>query len=312
MSDAYRDPLASLRSQIATKRAVTLDVERQLTPFRRMLLADELRAALEDARVRAALDADSVEGLCAIERDVDAYDEALRHAIDDTDFSRCRREGPPRPLPPAEGGTPLAGLGVLEMVVGKLAENAERWGNEAVLVSLINHRTRLDFLAEAFPTERRGIQEIGHVVLSLRGGAPRCTPFEIRPIVDVKEYQRRLGTRPHPLPLIDLAGALGLIHLDPPKVAPRKKPAFTDVFGFDGPEVLVDAALDDDVRDALLALEPECVLELPSDRRFPSLTARDGCFAISWTRMWKGEDTHLGLELGLEAMRALYRRLSIE
>ena len=46
MSDAYRDPLASLRAQVETKREVVHDLDRRLTPLRRRVL---------DARTLGAL-----------------------------------------------------------------------------------------------------------------------------------------------------------------------------------------------------------------------------------------------------------------
>ncbi len=80
----YRDPLAGLRSQVAVKRAVLADREREVTPVLRALLPEAARASI--ARLRAA----ALDGMLA------AYDAAieqstrLRWCADDWSRARAR------------------------------------------------------------------------------------------------------------------------------------------------------------------------------------------------------------------------------
>jgi hypothetical protein len=81
----YRDPLAGLKSQVATKRGLVEQRERELAPLMRAMLPAALRKRIDDGRARAAdvreEDESSVERMTAIDGAMDAllidYDEAL-------------------------------------------------------------------------------------------------------------------------------------------------------------------------------------------------------------------------------------------
>ena len=61
----YRDPLAGLRSQVAVKRAVLADREREVTPVLRALLPEETRASIAGLRAAAQAEADTLDTLVA-------------------------------------------------------------------------------------------------------------------------------------------------------------------------------------------------------------------------------------------------------
>ncbi len=77
----YRDSLAGLKSQVATKRAVVASREHDLSPVLRALLPARLRDALVDLQPRAFASGDTMEALTDIEAALDAilalYDEAV-------------------------------------------------------------------------------------------------------------------------------------------------------------------------------------------------------------------------------------------
>lgn len=78
--DLYRDPLAGLRSQIATKRGLIEGHERALPALLRALLPPALLEALARPSPPAEADPDSVDGLVSVENELDAllaaHDEA--------------------------------------------------------------------------------------------------------------------------------------------------------------------------------------------------------------------------------------------
>ena len=55
----YRDPLAGLRSQVAVKRAVLVDREREVPPVLRALLPEETRASIAGLRAAANAERDA-------------------------------------------------------------------------------------------------------------------------------------------------------------------------------------------------------------------------------------------------------------
>jgi hypothetical protein len=81
----YRDPLAGLKSQVATKRGLIEQRERELAPLMRAMLPAALRQHLDEGRLRAGEvreeEESSVERLTAIDAAMDGlvmdYDEAL-------------------------------------------------------------------------------------------------------------------------------------------------------------------------------------------------------------------------------------------
>ena len=76
----YRDPLAGLRSQVALKRAVLVERERELTPVGRALLPEALCSTIDALRPRAIATEDSLEALSDADSALDgilaAHDEA--------------------------------------------------------------------------------------------------------------------------------------------------------------------------------------------------------------------------------------------
>lgn len=101
----YRDPLAGLLSQVATKRGVVLDRERRVTAVLRALLPPHLEAKIAEHR-EAALDerADSMEALTRVDSALDAlsavYEEAL-YLEDEARRLAFELADPPRPeIPP--------------------------------------------------------------------------------------------------------------------------------------------------------------------------------------------------------------------
>lgn len=81
----YRDPLAGLKSQVATKRGLVELRERELAPLTRAMLPAELRTVLAHQQARVASvreeDATTVEALSALDSGIDgllaAYDDAI-------------------------------------------------------------------------------------------------------------------------------------------------------------------------------------------------------------------------------------------
>lgn len=87
MSDAYRDPLASLRAQVETKREVVHELDRRLTPLRRRVLDARTLGALGEAetKVERRKNAPTFEAMSALDRDLDAWGAILRAAITESD-----------------------------------------------------------------------------------------------------------------------------------------------------------------------------------------------------------------------------------
>jgi len=100
----YRDPLAGLKSQVATKRALLDSRERELSPVLRALLPPSLRRTIEDLHAQAVADGDSMEVLAGIEGALDAvlaaYDEAARYAPELRDSADEVRDPPRAGMPP--------------------------------------------------------------------------------------------------------------------------------------------------------------------------------------------------------------------
>lgn len=96
----YRDPLAGLKSQVATKRGLLEHRERELAPLIRAMLPRELRGRMDAPRPD---DAESIEALTSADAALDAviaaYDEALALApkLRDCPFDV---PDPPKPMQP--------------------------------------------------------------------------------------------------------------------------------------------------------------------------------------------------------------------
>ncbi len=96
----YRDPLAGLRSQIATKRGVLHSHERQIPLLLRALLPERIKKAIDGLRARALAEGDTLETLSDADAALDgvlaAYDEAVQLL---PQLRECPEEvrDPPRP-----------------------------------------------------------------------------------------------------------------------------------------------------------------------------------------------------------------------
>jgi hypothetical protein len=299
--DAYRDPLAALRSQIATKRVVIAEVERALGPLALAALPEEEAgelAALREGTSDEAMspETETVESLCEIERRQDAL-QALLHGI----AERWKLPGEPSldeapPQPWAEGPRGMADVrAALESTFGE--GTVERFGAEAFRVRFLDEDALLVLVADVFPTERRGFVEIGHLALTLRGSMPEALPaFALGPEVDVGAYQNRIRS-PHWLS--------GEIHKRPKRQLPPER-----AFWISGHEAAAAALVDDEVHHDLLDLLSTCVLEAPSARVFPSLRAGPGFVEVGYTRAWESDSTELLADEALRIVHALRRRVS--
>jgi hypothetical protein len=102
----YRDPLAGLRSQVATKRAAAADRDRRLPPIVRALLPERLREALAtpEPKTEADPEAQDLAALtaldAALEQLISAQDEALAMAPKVRDCPYEVRDFPPPDPPP--------------------------------------------------------------------------------------------------------------------------------------------------------------------------------------------------------------------
>jgi hypothetical protein len=134
----YRDPLAGLRSQVATKRVQAEERGRALSPVLLALLPSRLREALLDSQPRAQADGESMEALAGAESALDAllvlYEEALGLA---PSLRACEPEvpDPPSPrMPPPWLFEEAYLLGVREAITARLLEvhagaQLSRWGD---------------------------------------------------------------------------------------------------------------------------------------------------------------------------------------
>lgn len=96
----YRDPLAGLVSQVATKRAALADAERRLSPAARAMLPSRLASVLDELGPRARAPAEDLATLSAADATLDAllaaYEEALSLA---PELCACPDEVPDPPPP---------------------------------------------------------------------------------------------------------------------------------------------------------------------------------------------------------------------
>lgn len=235
--DAYRDPLAALRSQITTKRVVVADVERGLLPLALTVLSDEETAelaALREGTSNEAMDAEpqTVESLCEIERRLDALHALLQSIVPRWELPAepVMIEAPPRPWD--EGPRGMVELrALLESSFGE--GTAERFGAEAFRVRFFDEGALFVLVADVFTTERYVVAKIGHLAITLRASMPDALPgFALGPEVDVGAYQNRIRS-PHWL--------RGDIHKRPKRQLPPERAFWTA-----GHEAAAAALVDDE------------------------------------------------------------------
>lgn len=157
----YRDPLAGLRSQVAVKRAVLVDREREVPPVLRALLPEETRASIAGLRAAANAEADTLEALAAADAALDgilaAFDGALERS---TRLRWCADDAgtPPRPwiAPPwlIEEGSQLRTRRELDARLSLMeGEPVERWGDRGYRSHVLVAGARALFFFEVLSQE---------------------------------------------------------------------------------------------------------------------------------------------------------------
>jgi hypothetical protein len=187
----YRDPLAGLRSQVATKRAALGDREREVPAIVRAMLPPALRTAIEELRPRADAQGDDLEALTARESALDgllaAYEEAaalapkLRKPPDDV-------ADPPRPaLPPPWLIEEPALLRVNEALAARIealtdgASWLARWGDFDYLTRLRLHGAPLVLHVACAHPEPGHFSHVDAFTSTLRTSVPSGVPhLELR------------------------------------------------------------------------------------------------------------------------------------
>lgn len=152
----YRDPLAGLRSQIATKRGVAIDRERRVTAALRALLPSRLDERIGATRSRAlalpdASEPSSLDGLVAVDAALDEllalYDEALEKEESARRLS-FELPDPPRPDQPPpwliEERQLLSFRAAVEALLATTTEEPGlvRWGDAAYVARFHHHGIR--------------------------------------------------------------------------------------------------------------------------------------------------------------------------
>jgi hypothetical protein len=320
VSDIYRDPLAGLRSQIATKRSIAIEREAELDELRSALLTAETREELARQKARALDDeamgdAADLDSLGELEREVDEWLDGLASAVHITNL----RLATPVELPPpsAFAGEEGAGEAILELLVAELADvgrcEADGWygwltdGGARALVLVEVSAEVLD------DTATHG----GTLTLTLRTPMADVGALRIEPKPNMAAYQARIRTpeRSSPVALLELAmGAATLLGVLPKakmrSVNPDYEPTFEEAFTCSADHPAVVALLVDEVvREALLDLECLSVLELPAQRAFPNVVVAPPLVEVQWTRPWRGADTALHLAVAQRIARAFQERI---
>jgi hypothetical protein len=195
----YRDPLAGVRGQVATKRAAVESSEERLSPLRRALLPERIRQLIEALRPRAVAEAESLEALADAETALDgllaAYDEvaALPPSlfVCPDDVPDPRRPTQPPPLLIEEERQKRFRF-LLARRVAELASDAYvvRWGDTTYLARLRIDGTPLVVTARMDPTE-----EIrASFWCTLRTSVPDATPsLVVRRERALESVGKRLG-----------------------------------------------------------------------------------------------------------------------
>ncbi len=188
----YRDPLAGLRSQVATKRAALFDREREVPPLVRALLPPALRRTIAELRPRADDGGDDLAALTAQEAALDgllsAYEEAaalapkLRTPPDEV-------PDPPRPEIPAPWlieEAPLVRVNAaLTARIHALSDGDSwlaRWGDFAYISRLRLHGAPLVLhVALSVPQNGGPFREVDSFTSTLATSVPAGVPhLEVR------------------------------------------------------------------------------------------------------------------------------------
>jgi hypothetical protein len=143
VTEIYRDPLAGLRSQVATKSATVADRQGQLPPIVRALLPERLRASLaQPAPAPADVGAEDLASLteadAVLDRLLAAFDEALALAPKLRECPDTVPDPPHAGLPPPwllEERAHVVARKALQLAVETMDESAYlvRWGDFSYL-----------------------------------------------------------------------------------------------------------------------------------------------------------------------------------
>lgn len=284
----YRDPLAGLLSQVATKRGVVLDREKRVTPVLRALLPPHIEERIAQHR-DLALDetADSMETLSRTDAALDAlssvYEEALFHE-DEARRLAFELAEPPRPDIPApwliEEEMQLRFRKVVHMRLGMAMDDEAvplvRWGDFGYLSRFRRAGEPHSLLVEA------GLDSNKVYVVSF-GGTLRATMPERVPTLDLRAQRGHLA----------VGRALGLVN----EMVVGDE-AFDDAFIIQGHRGAL-AFLTPPIRGALLAFAD----------KHPRLRFARGAMSFEWRLPWDGDrplriDAALNLADRLHALAA--------
>lgn len=282
----YRDPLAGLKSQVATKRGLVEQRERELAPLIRAMLPSALRRTIDEGRSRVGVvraeDEETMEALSALDGGIDglvaAYDDAVALVPKLRD---CPLDvvDPPKPaLPPPwlieENRQRFFRLR-FEQRVSEVWSEAYviRWGD-------LRYLSRLTVAGAPLVATTSGNFDIGTPATDFKSTL-RTSVHPSAPALDVK-VQSAMG---------EVAKALRLARDDETGDA-----EFDDGFLVDGPDGGV-LLLTPDVRAALRELAPLGV----------SLVVKGGLAEVSWAAAFRGNgfellhDAAFSVVLGIRA-----------
>lgn len=254
----YRDPLAGLRSQVATKRAVLESRERALSSVVRAMLPERLSQTMADLVARAASSGDSMESLATAEAALDgllaSYDEADTLAPRLLELPDELADPPPCRMPPPwliEEADVLALRASLSSRLEAISADAtiSRWGDFAYIARFTVGDMPFAFVvkSDVMPSDGR----VSRYEVEVRTSVPEALP---RLTVKVQGPHHTIGKALH------LAREI--------EVGER---AFDDTFWISG-TAPATAILTPDVRAALMRYEDASTM----------LTVGHGVAAMTW------------------------------
>lgn len=233
----YRDPLAGLRSQVETKRAVAESRARALSPVVRAMLPAHIREAMTEATAEGAAAGDTVEGLSTVNAALDtlllAYDDADAITARLREFPDDLRQPPPCRQPPPWLIEESAVLALRHALARRLAEitphgQISRWGDIAYIARFTLADAPFAFVVKSDVLPSDGY--IARFEAELRTSVPEALP----PLV-VKSQR----------PYDSVRKALGMAH-----EIEVGEPAFDEAFWIEG-STDATAVLTSEVRSAM-------------------------------------------------------------
>jgi hypothetical protein len=259
----YRDPLAGLKSQVATKRARLEEQERALSPVLRALLPSRLREAVHALRPRSQADGESIEVLSDADSALDVilalHEEALTLA---PSLRECDRDvpDPPSPgMPPPWLFEEPYLLKVRDALAAQLLEShpdarLARWGDFGYIARFRVAEAPFAFVVSS--EVMADTESVAHHKSSLRTTVPES----------VEHLEVSLERMRHVV-----GKALGLV-----RELELGVPAFDDRFWIAG-SPLTTALLTPDVCHALARLTHQS----------PVLEIGDGVATLTWSAHWE-------------------------